>query len=89
MQSTAKISKKGQIVIPSKLRKLLNLNEGDELLFKESDNKLVVEKLELPTQEEWLALLEGIPTEQVSFDEKGQYDPIASPGFHEWMNEEY
>ena len=43
MKNTAVISSKGQIVIPSALRKRYRLNEGTTVVFQEESGRLVLE----------------------------------------------
>ncbi|NPV52587.1 MAG: AbrB/MazE/SpoVT family DNA-binding domain-containing protein [Firmicutes bacterium] len=40
------ISRKGQIVIPGKIRQKYNLRQGDRLLVKDEDGKIIIEPLE-------------------------------------------
>lgn len=42
--SVTKITSKGQITIPQKVRKQLGVGPGDKVEFKELDGKFVVEK---------------------------------------------
>ncbi len=41
---TIKVSKKGQIAIPSDIRKELEISEGDELLLVKKGNRIMLEK---------------------------------------------
>lgn len=41
---TLRVSTKGQIVIPKKLRKHLNIKPGDQLVFRLENNKLLLTK---------------------------------------------
>jgi AbrB family looped-hinge helix DNA binding protein len=43
MRNTAVISSKGQIVIPSALRKRYRLNEGTTVVFQEDGGRLILE----------------------------------------------
>lgn len=43
MRNTAVISSKGQIVIPSALRKRYRLNEGTTVVFQEESGRLILE----------------------------------------------
>jgi len=83
MGALAKISSKGQIVIPKVLRVELNLHEGDEVSFDIINDGLYIKKL--PTSLEWSNLISDIPTEVVDFDDNGNYDKERSPNFHDWM----
>jgi len=42
MQSNAKITSKGQITIPLKVRQALGVKEGDRLVFEQNDGEMVV-----------------------------------------------
>ncbi len=42
MQSNAKITSKGQITIPLKIRQALGVKEGDKLVFEQNGNDIVV-----------------------------------------------
>jgi len=42
--STARLSTKGRLVIPTRLRKALNLQPGDKLLLTLEDRRLVLER---------------------------------------------
>lgn len=44
MLETAKLSSKGQIVIPERMRKQLGLKEGTKLILIEKDRKIVIQK---------------------------------------------
>lgn len=49
---TTKLSKRGQIVIPQRVRKDLGLAEGDRFLVYGAGDAIVFKKLELPSVEE-------------------------------------
>lgn len=81
---TAKLSSKGQVVIPISLRQKLNLQNGDKLAIGvNSKNELILRKL--PTELEWQDLIKDIPVETVDIDQNGHYDPKKAPDFHDWM----
>ena len=42
MQTVAKITSKGQITVPLKVRKALGVKEGDKLIFEQSGDAMVV-----------------------------------------------
>jgi len=44
MIQTVKLSSKGQVVIPERIRKSLDIKEGSRLVFIEKDGRLIVEK---------------------------------------------
>ncbi len=50
MQSNAKITSKGQITIPLKIRRALGVKEGDRLIFEQNGTEMIVrpEKKESP-----------------------------------------
>lgn len=80
---TGKMSQKGQVVIPSVIRKALGLTKGTEVSFEIKDNEIRIKKL--PTALDWANLVKQIPVEDVDIDENGHYDPKKSPEFHDWM----
>ncbi|MCD6369490.1 MAG: AbrB/MazE/SpoVT family DNA-binding domain-containing protein [Thermoproteales archaeon] len=43
-----KVTRKGQVTIPKKLRKVLNIKEGDLLRVEEKDGRIVFSKLDIP-----------------------------------------
>lgn len=43
MIETTKMSSKGQIVIPERIRKKLGIEEGSKLVLIEKDNKIIIE----------------------------------------------
>ena len=45
MQTKAKITSKGQITVPLKIRKTLGVKEGDQLVFEQSGGEVVVRPL--------------------------------------------
>lgn len=44
MMRTIKVSEKGQIAIPQAVRDSLGINQGDELVMIQIDNKILLEK---------------------------------------------
>ena len=44
MDTSARITSKGQVTIPKSVRDALGLNEGDELLFRVEDSRAVIAK---------------------------------------------
>lgn len=85
MESSAisKMSQKGQVVIPVKIRKELDLHAGDKLPFTVKNGEINVQKL--PTSLDWAEVIKDIPVENVDIDEDGHYDAEKSPNFHDWM----
>lgn len=55
MINTMKVSSRGQVVIPEKMRKKLNIEEGTKLIIKEVNNKLIIE-----SEKEFLQNLESL-----------------------------
>ena len=45
MQTSAKITSKGQITVPLKVRTALGVKEGDKLVFEQNDGEMVVRPL--------------------------------------------
>jgi AbrB family looped-hinge helix DNA binding protein len=41
---TIKVSEKGQVAIPQQMREILGINQGDELMVIQMDNKILIEK---------------------------------------------
>ena len=54
MLETIKVSSRGQIVIPEKVRNNMGIKEGVKLILLEKDNKLILEK-----EEDFVKKLEG------------------------------
>ncbi len=44
MIETAKMSTRGQIVIPERIRKHLKMKEGDNLIVRETDKRIIIQK---------------------------------------------
>ena len=80
---TSKVSQKGQVVIPIKIRKALGLKKGSKVLFELNNSEITIKKL--PTALDWAKLVEQIPVEDVNIDKNGYFDPKKSPDFHDWM----
>jgi antitoxin PrlF len=49
---TTKLSRRGQVVIPQKIRKELRLGEGDQFIVYGREDAIVFKKMELPSVEE-------------------------------------
>ena len=80
---TSKVSQKGQVVIPIKIRKALGLKKGSKVSFELNNGEITIKKL--PTALDWANLVKQIPVEDVKFDKNGYFDPKKSPDFHDWM----
>ena len=80
---TSKVSQKGQVVIPIKIRKALGLKKGSKVLFELNNGEITIKKL--PTALDWANLVKQIPVEDVKIGENGYFDPEKSPDFHDWM----
>ena len=80
---TSKVSQKGQVVIPIKIRKALGLKKGSKVLFELNNGEITIKKL--PTALDWANLVKQIPVEDVKIGENGYFDSEKSPDFHDWM----
>ena len=80
---TGKVSQKGQVVIPIKIRKAIGLKKGSKVSFELNNGEITIKKL--PTALDWANLVKQIPIEDVNIDENGYFDPKKSPDFHDWM----
>jgi len=60
MALTAKITSKGQITLPKEVRKLLNVQEGNVVVFEKEDNKIVIKPAR--TLRDFKGLLKNINT---------------------------
>ncbi|GEO68321.1 AbrB/MazE/SpoVT family DNA-binding domain-containing protein [Levilactobacillus acidifarinae] len=84
---TTKVSSKGQIVIPTTIRKQLALMPGDELeITTNVDGQIVLTKE--PGQLTWSQLIVGLPVEDVFIDKNGHFDATKSPNFAAWVTED-
>jgi len=82
-----KISAKGQIVIPSDIRKKINLTGGSTLQVSlDANNEINIKKT--PTALDWANLVAEGPIEKVIFNEDGTVDASKSPNFAAWMNDD-
>jgi antitoxin PrlF len=64
------VTSKGQITIPSRLRKQFGLEKGTKLMVVPTDYGLVLKKLELPSVEEFQQRVEErVETVDLSMDE--------------------
>ncbi|MGB6266233.1 MAG: AbrB/MazE/SpoVT family DNA-binding domain-containing protein [Candidatus Acidiferrales bacterium] len=52
----SKVTSKGQVVIPSKLRKRLGIREGTQVVFAEEESRLVLQ----PLTKDYVAKLRGL-----------------------------
>jgi AbrB family looped-hinge helix DNA binding protein len=55
----AKVSTKGQVVIPHDLRNLLGIHPGDEVLIKNSQHQIIMEKVPVVSAKPRLKLVKG------------------------------
>lgn len=84
MNTTIKMSSKGQVAIPAAIRVKLGLDSGSELIaILNENNEIVLQKV--PSRDEWSSLMSKIPHERIAFDENGHYDSKAHPSFDEWV----
>ncbi|AOQ24164.1 hypothetical protein MTAT_08050 [Moorella thermoacetica] len=58
MQDMIKVSSKGQIVLPAKLRKKACIKKGDILIVNLVGDKVVIEPLNKSKKEDWQQILE-------------------------------
>lgn len=66
--TSVNIGKQGRLVIPAELRKSLGIEEGDKLIAREEEGRLVLEKPEAVTKR-LRALFAHIPKERSLADE--------------------
>ena len=59
---TAKITSKGQITLPKEVRKLLNVQEGNVIVFEKENDKIVIKPAK--TLRDFKGLLKNIKTEE-------------------------
>ncbi|WP_223896832.1 AbrB/MazE/SpoVT family DNA-binding domain-containing protein [Lactobacillus huangpiensis] len=78
-----KVSQKGQVVIPIRIRKALGLKKGSKVSFELKNGEITIKKV--LTALDWTNLVKQIPVEDVKIDENGYFDPRKSPDFHDWM----
>jgi AbrB family looped-hinge helix DNA binding protein len=62
----AKMSSKGQIVVPRKLRKRLNAHEGTLFAVVGTSDSLVLKKVSTPSKDELLSSIRGMAREATS-----------------------
>lgn len=55
----ARITSKGQITIPSEIRKKLNLKEGDKVIFIEDGDKIIFANSSMVALKEFQSKMEG------------------------------
>ncbi|RMC51156.1 AbrB/MazE/SpoVT family DNA-binding domain-containing protein [Lactobacillus sp. ESL0225] len=80
---TGKMSQKGQVVIPTSIRKILGLKKENGVSFELRNDEIIIKKL--PTALNWANLVKQLPVEDIDIDENGHYDSKKSPDFHDWM----
>ena len=78
-----KVSQKGQVVIPIRIRKALGLKKGSKVSFELKNGEITIKKV--LTALDWTNLVKQIPVEDVKIDENGYFDPRKSPDFHDRM----
>ena len=71
MQSNAKITSKGQITIPLKVRQALGVKEGDRLVFEQNGREMVVRPVK---KESPFAKYQGIGTPGIGKGRKAVID---------------
>lgn len=60
MVETVKMSSKGQIVIPQKIREEVNADEGSVFIVLGSGDSIVLKKIEMPSKEQLIRSLQKI-----------------------------
>lgn len=63
---TSKITSKGQITLPKEVRKLLNVQEGNVIVFEKENDKIVIKPAK--TLRDFKGLLKGVNKKE-NFDE--------------------
>ncbi len=63
MVETVKMSSKGQIVIPQRIREEVNADEGSVFLVLSSGGSIVLKKIEMPSKEQLIKELGNIARE--------------------------
>lgn len=66
----AKITSKGQITIPIKIRKMLNLKEGDKVIFIEEGDKIVFANSSMIALKEIQEGMKGVVEKQGIYSEE-------------------
>jgi AbrB family looped-hinge helix DNA binding protein len=64
MSLSSTVSSKGQVVIPSELRKKYGLDEGVKILFHDEDGQLILEPSNFPAIYALQGLLKSYPLEE-------------------------
>ena len=75
MQSNAKITSKGQITIPIKVRQALGVKEGDRLVFEQNGGDMVVRPVK---KESPFAKYQGIGTPGIGKGRQAVIDYVRS-----------
>jgi antitoxin PrlF len=73
MQTRAKITSKGQITVPLKVRKALGVKEGDKLIFEQNGDEMVVRPVK---KESPFAKYQGIGTPGIGNGRQAVIDAI-------------
>ena len=73
MQTMAKITSKGQITVPLKVRKALGVKEGDKLIFEQNGDEMVVRPVK---KESPFAKYQGIGTPGIGNGRQAVIDAI-------------
>ena len=74
------VSSKGQISLPTSIRKLLSINTGEKLVAYTSGDVIMLKKLKLPSAEEFEASLDEAQkwARSVGYDESDVDDIVKS-----------
>ena len=70
METVIKVRKKGIIILPKKVRKLANVSEGDDILLRVEDKKIILEKIQPLRVKVDLEKVEKIESEELELEEK-------------------
>lgn len=87
--ATTKMSSKGQVVIPEKIRKRLNLAAGSQFVVMAEDDVVILKRITAPSIEEYSSLIEQVRAKDTLADWPKNYfeetygvqaaDPIERP----------
>jgi len=74
MEVSVKISKKGQITLPKRVREALGVKAGEKLVIKEEEGKVLIEKAPSSPFDEFYGYLniEGVTTDEIMKEIRGE-----------------
>jgi len=76
---TTKVSSKGQIVIPQRVRRAQGIKEGDDLEVIEEEDGIFLRKL--PQNADWLDVLRSCPVKGLKMPPRSKELPPKPPEF--------